>query len=46
MAPVIAPAAIANAIDDSVGVRLRSVPFMPVKMLSGWGRSVRVGGSC
>jgi CO/xanthine dehydrogenase Mo-binding subunit len=35
MAPAVVPAAIGNAIYDAVGVRLRSVPFLPAKVLAG-----------
>jgi nicotinate dehydrogenase subunit B len=34
MAAAIVPAAIGNAIYDAVGVRLRSVPFLPAKVLA------------
>jgi CO/xanthine dehydrogenase Mo-binding subunit len=30
----VVPAAIANAVCDAVGVRLRSVPFLPKKVLA------------
>jgi nicotinate dehydrogenase subunit B len=33
-AAAVVPSAIANAIYDAVGVRIRSVPFTPVKMLA------------
>jgi nicotinate dehydrogenase subunit B len=35
MVPAIVPSAIANAIFDATGVRMRSVPFTPEKMLAG-----------
>ena len=35
MAPTVVPAAISNAVFDAVGVRLRSVPFLPEKVLAG-----------
>lgn len=35
MAPAVVPAAIGNAIFDAVGVRLRSAPFLPAKVLAG-----------
>jgi CO/xanthine dehydrogenase Mo-binding subunit len=34
MAPTVIPAAISNAVFDATGVRLRSVPFLPEKMLA------------
>ena len=34
MAPAIVPAAIGNAIYDAVGVRLRTVPFTPERVLA------------
>ncbi len=34
MAPAVVPAAISNAIYDAIGVRLRSVPFVPQKVLA------------
>jgi CO/xanthine dehydrogenase Mo-binding subunit len=34
MAPAVVPAAISNAVFDAVGVRLRSVPFLPKKVLA------------
>jgi len=33
-ATAVVPAAISNAVWDAVGVRLRSVPFMPEKVLA------------
>lgn len=33
MAPAVVPAAIGNAIHDAAGIRLRSVPFLPSKVL-------------
>jgi CO/xanthine dehydrogenase Mo-binding subunit len=33
MAPTVIPSAISNAVFDATGVRLRSVPFLPDKML-------------
>lgn len=35
MAPTVVPAAISNAVFDAIGVRLRSVPFLPEKVLAG-----------
>jgi CO/xanthine dehydrogenase Mo-binding subunit len=35
MAPAVVPAAIGNAVFDAIGVRLRSVPFVPKKVLAG-----------
>jgi CO/xanthine dehydrogenase Mo-binding subunit len=35
MAPAVVPAAIGNAVYDAIGVRLRSVPFVPKKVLAG-----------
>jgi CO/xanthine dehydrogenase Mo-binding subunit len=35
MAPTVVPSAIGNAIWDATGVRLRSVPFTPAKVLGG-----------
>jgi CO/xanthine dehydrogenase Mo-binding subunit len=35
MAPAVVPAGIANAVYDAIGVRLRSVPFVPKKVLAG-----------
>lgn len=34
MAPAVVPAAIGNAVFDAIGVRLRSVPFLPKKVLA------------
>jgi CO/xanthine dehydrogenase Mo-binding subunit len=34
MAPTVVPAAISNAVFDAIGVRLRSVPFLPEKVLA------------
>lgn len=34
MAPTVVPAAISNAVFDAMGVRLRSVPFLPAKVLA------------
>ena len=34
MAPTVVPAAISNAVFDATGVRLRSVPFLPGKVLA------------
>ena len=34
MAPAVVPAAISNAVFDAIGVRLRSVPFVPKKVLA------------
>jgi nicotinate dehydrogenase subunit B len=34
MAPSVVPAAISNAVFDAIGVRLRSVPFVPKKVLA------------
>ena len=34
MAPTVVPAAISNAVFDATGVRLRSVPFLPKKVLA------------
>jgi len=34
MAPTVVPAAISNAVFDATGVRLRSVPFLPAKLLA------------
>jgi nicotinate dehydrogenase subunit B len=34
MAPTVVPAAISNAVFDATGVRLRSVPFLPRKVLA------------
>lgn len=34
MAPTVVPAAISNAVFDATGIRLRSVPFLPVKVLA------------
>jgi CO/xanthine dehydrogenase Mo-binding subunit len=34
MAPTVVPAAISNAVFDATGVRLRSVPFLPEKVLA------------
>lgn len=34
MAPTVVPAAISNAVFDAIGVRLRSVPFVPEKVLA------------
>lgn len=34
MAPTVVPAAISNAVFDATGVRLRSVPFLPAKVLA------------
>ena len=34
MAPTVVPAAVSNAVFDAIGVRLRSVPFLPAKVLS------------
>ncbi len=34
MAPTVVPAAISNAVFDAVGLRLRSVPFLPEKLLA------------
>jgi len=33
-AAAVVPAAIANAVFDAIGVRLRSVPFTPAKVLA------------
>ena len=35
MAPAVVPAAISNAVFDAIGVRLRSVPFVPERVLAG-----------
>lgn len=35
MAPTVIPSAVANAIFDATGARMRSVPFTPAKMLAG-----------
>lgn len=35
MAAAVVPAAIGNAVYDAIGVRLRSVPFVPTKVLAG-----------
>lgn len=34
MAPTVVPAAISNAVFDATGIRLRSVPFLPAKVLA------------
>ncbi len=34
MAPTVVPAAVSNAVFDATGVRLRSVPFLPAKVLA------------
>jgi nicotinate dehydrogenase subunit B len=34
MAPTVVPSAISNAVFDAMGVRLRSVPFLPAKVLA------------
>jgi CO/xanthine dehydrogenase Mo-binding subunit len=34
MASSVVPAAISNAVYDAIGVRLRSVPFVPRKVLA------------
>ncbi len=34
MAPTVVPAAISNAVFDAIGARMRSVPFLPAKVLA------------
>jgi nicotinate dehydrogenase subunit B len=41
MAPTVIPAAISNAVFDATGVRLRSVPFLPTKVLAAIKASAR-----